>query len=107
MVSYSVGQRTQEIGVRMAMGARPGAVVALVARQGIGMAILGVGIGGVLLIPVLSGLERVFVGFGVPRANPLILVGLAALLFSVTVVATVVPAIRAAGVNPVEVLKAE
>ena len=107
VVAYSVGQRTPEIGVRMAMGARPGEVVALVARQGFLMAFLGVGIGGVLLIPVLSAVERVLAGFGVARIEPQILVGVAALLFLVTLVATVVPASRAAGVNPVEVLKAD
>lgn len=107
VVSYSVGQRTQEIGVRMAMGAGPRDVVALVARQGVAMALLGIGIGGALLIPVLSGIQRVFAGFGVPEVDHIILVGVAALLFTVTVVATVIPASRAASVNPVEVLKAE
>ncbi len=107
VVSYSVGQRTQEIGVRMAMGARPGEVVALVARQGIGMAFLGIGIGGVLLIPVLSAVEKLLAGFGVPHIEPLIIAGLASLLFVVTMIATVLPASRAASVNPVEVLKAE
>jgi ABC-type antimicrobial peptide transport system permease subunit len=107
VVSYSVGQRTQEIGVRMAMGARPGEVVALVARQGIGMAFLGIGIGGVMLILVLSAVERLLAGFGVPQIEPLILVGLASLLFVVTIIATVIPASRAASVNPVEVLTAE
>jgi ABC-type antimicrobial peptide transport system permease subunit len=81
--------------------------VALVARQGVTIALLGIGIGGVLLIPVLSGIERVFAGFGVPQANQSILVGVAGLLFIVTVVATVIPASRAAAVNPIEVLKAE
>ena len=107
VVAYSVGQRTQEIGVRMAMGARPGQVVGLVARQGVTVAVLGITIGGVVLIPVLSAVKRVLAGFGVAQVEPLILVGLAALLFVVTVVATVIPASRAAGVNPVEVLKAE
>jgi predicted permease len=107
VVSYSVAQRTPEIGVRMAMGARPWEVVTLVARQGITMAFLGIGIGGALVIPVLSGIERVFVGFGVPRVDHLVIVGVAALLFTVTVVATVIPASRAASVNPMEVLKAE
>ena len=107
VVSYSVGQRTQEIGVRMAMGARPGQVVALVAKEGARIAFLGIGIGAVLLIPVLSTVERVLAGFGVPSVQPFVLVGLAALLFAVTVVATVIPASRAATVNPVEVLKAE
>jgi len=107
VVSYAVGQRTQEIGVRMAMGARPREVVGLVARQGVFMATLGVGIGGVLLIPVLSAVERVLAGFGVVQMEPRILVGVAALLFVVTLVAAVIPASRAARVNPVEVLKAE
>jgi ABC-type antimicrobial peptide transport system permease subunit len=71
------------------------------------MGFLGIGIGGALLIPVLSGIERVFVGFGLPMGDHLILVGVAALLFCVTVIATVIPASRAASVNPMEVLKAE
>jgi len=60
-----------------------------------------------LLIPVLSTVQRVLAGFGVPQLQPLILVGLAALLFAVTVAATVFPASRAAWVDPVEVLKAD
>jgi ABC-type antimicrobial peptide transport system permease subunit len=107
VVSYSVGQRTREIGVRVAMGARPGEVVALVARQGIAMAALGVAIGALMLIPVLSAVERVLAGFGITRVEPLLLMGLGALLFSVTVVATVIPASRAAGVDPMRVLNAE
>lgn len=107
VVSYSVGQRVQEMGVRTAMGARPGQIVGLVARQGLLMAILGIGIGGILLIPALSTVSRVLAGFGVPQVEPLIIAGLASLLFVVTITATVIPASRAASVDPVEVLGAE
>jgi len=107
VVAYSMGQRTHEIGVRLAMGAGPLEVVALVAKQGVRMSILGLIIGGLLLVPVVVATGSVLAGFGVPPAEPLTLVGIAVLLFVVTLVATVVPASRAATVDPVRVLKAE
>jgi len=107
VVAYSMGQRTHEIGVRLAIGARPMEVVALVAKQGIRMSILGLIIGGLLLIPVVAAVGSVLAGFGLAPVEPLTLVAIAALLFFVTLVATVVPASRAASVDPVRVLKAE
>ncbi len=107
VVAYSMGQRTHEIGVRLAIGARPMEVVALVAKQGIRMSILGLIIGGLLLIPVVAAVGSVLAGFGLEPVEPITLLAIAALLFLVTLVATVVPASRAASVDPVRVLKAE
>ncbi len=82
-------------------------VVALVAKQGIRMSILGLIIGGLLLIPVVAAVGSVLAGFGLEPVEPITLLAIAALLFLVTLVATVVPASRAASVDPVRVLKAE
>ena len=107
VVAYSMGQRTHEIGVRLAVGARPREVVGLIARQGLWMSVLGMVIGGLLLIPVVATIGNVLAGFGVAGVDPLTLAVVVATLFIVTLVASVVPATRAATVDPVRVLKAE
>jgi predicted permease len=105
VISYGVRQRVQEIGIRMALGARQRQVANQVLRQGI--AIVGVG-------AVLGGL----VGFVVARlvsgelfaaraSDPWIYVGATALLLTVATVANVLPARRAAGLDPMKVLRSE
>ena len=107
VVAYSVGQRTQEVGVRLAVGARPREVVGMIARQGLWMSIVGIVVGGIILIPVLAAIRNVVAGFGVGEVDPVTLAVVIATLFVVTLVASVVPAMRAASVDPVRVLKAE
>ncbi|MFG1691687.1 FtsX-like permease family protein, partial [Gemmatimonadota bacterium] len=107
VVAYSVGQRTQEVGVRLAVGARPREVVGMITRQGLWMSIVGIVVGGIILIPVLAAIRNVVAGFGVGEVDPVTLAVVIATLFVVTLVATVVPATRAATVDPVRVLKAE
>jgi putative ABC transport system permease protein len=107
VVAYSMGQRTHEVGVRLAVGARPQEVVGLIARQGLRMSILGIVVGGLLLIPVAAAIRNVVAGFGVGEVDPVTLTVVITTLFIVTLVASVVPATRAASVDPVRVLKAE
>ena len=107
VVAYSMGQRTHEIGVRLAVGARPQEVVGLIAKQGLWMSVVGIGIGALLLIPVVAAISNALAGMGVGGVEPLTLVVVIATLFIVTLVASVVPATRAATVDPVRVLKAE
>ena len=98
VMSYSITQRTQEIGIRMALGANSPDVLALVIRQAIGMVLLGMLVGSlaaVALTRVVSGLL-----INVSATDPLIFGGSAAFLAAVALVATLVPAIRATHTDP-------
>jgi predicted permease len=105
VAAYSVSQRTREIGVRIALGAQPRSVVGLVIRQGVRPALLGLGIGLVLALVVSRVIASLLFGIG-PR-DPLSLTIVAALLAIVTLVATWLPAQRAARVDPVQALRAD
>ncbi|HZF12797.1 MAG TPA: ABC transporter permease [Thermoanaerobaculia bacterium] len=103
VTSYAVAQRTHEIGVRMALGAKRGDVVALVVGQGMGLALAGVGLGllaALALSRLLSGLL-----FGVAATDPLTYTALALLLAGVAFAACWLPAQRAAALDPVAALE--
>ena len=105
VISYLVAQRTQEIGVRMALGAQPSEVMRLVLGQGARMAAIGVAIGCVAAL----GLTRLMANqlFGVTAHDPLTFTGIAGLLMIVAVAACYVPARRAMRVDPVVALRSE
>ncbi|MGI8496832.1 MAG: ADOP family duplicated permease [Gemmatimonadaceae bacterium] len=105
VLSGSVAERTREIGVRAALGATRGTIVGLVLRQGLTLAALGVGLG--LAGAVAASRAIVAMLFGVSRLDPVTYLGVIALLAGVSVVACVVPAWRAARVDPAITLRAE
>ncbi len=105
VLSYSVGQRRREIGVRVALGAQQGDVVRLVVGGGARLALVGVCVGVVAAL-VLTRL-MIDLLFGVPPADPVTFVAVAALLCVTSLVACYVPARRALRVNPVDVLRAD
>jgi putative ABC transport system permease protein len=103
VISYLVTQRRQEISIRIALGARTDDVLRLVLRQGATLALIGIVIGAaaaLALTRLLSGLV-----FGVSTADPLSFGGVMALLALVALLASFVPARRAARVEPAEVLR--
>ena len=105
VMSYSVAQRTQEIGVRMALGARPLDVLKLVVRQGMMLVLIGVivGLAGALaLTRVMSSLL-----FGVTERDPITFVAVAALLIVVAFISCFVPAHRATRIDPLIALRYE
>jgi predicted permease len=103
MVSFLVASRRREIGVRMALGARPQGIVQLMLARGMRTALAGAGIG-VAIAVVVSVLLRAQM-YGVPPIDILALVGASALLFGAVLVATVIPASAAARVDPLVVLR--
>jgi len=102
-ISYTVAQRTAEIGVRVALGANPAAVCAMVLRQGISIILLGIAIG----LAAAGSLARYIASmlFEVSAFDPLTYAAVTLLLVSVGVLATFVPARRAADTNPVDALR--
>ena len=105
VVSYSVGQRTNELGIRMALGARPGEVHAMVLRDSLAMVVTGLVLGILLWLP-LQRLVRSLV-FGLSTRDPVILLLAVGILALVGFVAASVPARRAARVDPAQALRAQ
>jgi predicted permease len=105
LVAYSVTQRTQEMGIRMALGASPGGVRNLIVRQGMALALVGVAIG----IGAALALTRVIAGmlYGVKPWDPVTLVAVAGLLCLIALLATYVPARRASRIDPSDALRYE
>jgi predicted permease len=103
VISYSVAQRTQEIGVRVALGARHRDVLALVLGQGMRTTLIGLGIG-LIGAFALTRLMTSFL-FGVSATDPITFTGIALLLSLVAFAACLLPARRAMRVDPVTALK--
>jgi putative ABC transport system permease protein len=105
LVSYTVAQRSREIGIRMALGADAGQVLSWIGRSGWGLAAAGVAIG----VLAAAGLTRLLgtMLYEVSPLDPAVYAGLAALLIVVALLAAYLPARRAARTDPAAVLKQE
>jgi ABC-type antimicrobial peptide transport system permease subunit len=105
VISYVVGQRTAEIGLRMALGAQPGDVMRLVLGEGLRMALVGVLVG----LVGAFGLTRLMASqlFGVTARDPLTFIAVGILLTLVSLLACYVPARRAVRVDPLWALRSE
>jgi putative ABC transport system permease protein len=102
VMSYVVGQRTREIGTRMALGAVSADILWLVMRQGAVIAAAGTGIGLAIGLVAARALRSIL--FGVSSADPMILAGAAAVLVATTLAACYLPARRAVAVDPARTL---
>ena len=105
LMAYSVEQRTQEIGIRMALGAGTGQVRNMVVRQGMGLALAGVAIGIAAAFGLTRYLESLL--FGVKARDPIVFVSVPLMLMVVALSSIWFPAARASRVNPVESLRYE
>ena len=103
VISFLVAQRRQEIGVRVALGARSEDVLRLVLRQGATLALIGIAVGAAAAL----GLTRLISGllYGVSATDPVSFVGVMVLLILVALLASFIPARRAAKVDPMTVLR--
>jgi putative ABC transport system permease protein len=105
VMHYSVAQRTHEVGIRMALGARPASVVRMVIGQGLLLAAIGLGaglVGAWWLTRLLSSLL-----FGVTASDPVTFAAVSILLVVVAILASSIPAWRAARVDPIAALRCE
>ncbi len=105
VVSYGVAQRTREFGLRMALGSTPGQLKALVIRNGIRTALMGLGAGMAGAAALATGLRALF--YGVAPLDPAVMAGVAALLLTVALIANYLPARRATHIDPMEALRQE
>ena len=117
VMAWSVAQRTQEIGIRMALGARPASGLGMVVRQGLNLAAIGLAVGIVLALAAARGIASVSfsnsaMGKGVTlaggsAADPLIDLGAGLFLCAIAALAAYLPARRAASVDPMQALRSE
>lgn len=105
VIGYSVSRRTKEIGVRMALGARPGDVSGLVMRQGLRVAGSGMIVGAIFA--AIAGFAISGALYGISPVDPIAWLGATSLLLGVAALANLVPAQRAARVKPWLALRTE
>jgi ABC-type antimicrobial peptide transport system permease subunit len=105
VMAYRVSQRTREIGIRMALGARQEAVVGMVVRQGLLLAVTGLGIGLAGAFAVTRLMASIL--FGVNPNDPPTFIGVAVILAGTALLACWIPATRAARLDPMVALRHE
>ena len=105
LVSQAVNQRAREVAIRVALGARPIAVIAMITRRALAIAAAGLGIGAVGAYMLATSLKAVL--YGVQPRDALSFLAAAGLFAMVTTLATVIPSLRVTRVDPVKALRAE
>jgi putative ABC transport system permease protein len=105
VVAFSVTRRTQEIGIRIALGAERGDIIKLVSRQGLRLVIVGVAAGVVVALILTRAMGKLLMGVSV--ADPATYLAVAVLLSAVVLLACYIPARRATAVDPMVALRCE
>ena len=105
VISYSVGRRTREIGIRMALGAQPGSVHQLILRQGLRPVLAGLAAGLLASLVAMRALASLL--YGVTATDPPTFLAVAGVLLAVSALACAIPARRAALVDPMAALRHE
>jgi len=105
VIAQSVAQRTQEIGIRMALGAQPASVLKLVLREGLIVGLAGVGVGLAATLALVRLLSRLL--YDVPAFDPVTFLGASLLLMAVVLAACYIPACRASRLDPMIALRWE
>jgi ABC-type antimicrobial peptide transport system permease subunit len=105
LISHSVKQRTHEIGIRMALGAKPGNVLRILIGQGLRLVLIGLGLGLAASFAATRALSGVL--YGVQPTDLLTFSGVALLLAGVAFLASYLPARRAASIDPMQALRTE
>jgi len=105
VISYIVAMRRNEIGIRMALGASRADVVGIIVRQTLGLLALGVGVGVVLALAAVRSASSLL--FGLQPNDPLSFAGASALLITIALIASFLPAWRASRVDPMVALRYE
>jgi putative ABC transport system permease protein len=103
VLAYSVGQRTRDIGVRIALGAQSRNILGLVVRQGLNLVIVGLVIGMIAALVLVRFIESIL--YGVTSYDPIVLGSAALILGLAAVLACLLPALRAVRVNPISALR--
>jgi ABC-type antimicrobial peptide transport system permease subunit len=103
VISYAVAQRTQEFGIRLALGAQPGNVFSIVLGQGARLALFGVILGFIAAFAVTRLMTSLL--FGVQPTDPITFTAVPALLMGVALLACYIPARRATRVDPIIALR--
>ena len=104
-ISYLVSERTHEIGIRLALGAKRGEIMRMILRQGLALAVAGAALGlvGALIVShLMTGLL-----YGVSPTDPLTFIGVTLVLTAVALAASYIPAMRAMRVDPLMALRYE
>jgi putative ABC transport system permease protein len=105
VIAYSVTQRTNETGIRMALGAQKADILRLIVGQGMQLAGIGIGLGLAIALGLMRVMSKLL--FGVTATDPLTFLATAALIFVVALAASTIPALKAIKVDPVVALRCE
>jgi ABC-type antimicrobial peptide transport system permease subunit len=103
LIAFAVRQRTAEIGVRMALGATPGAMIRMVILSGLKLTFAGLAIGVCSALALARGMATFI--YGIPAIDPVTFLGVPAFMLAITFIACIFPAWKAAQIDPVDALR--